>query len=111
MLHGGQAQGGGRPYPGPELTAASRGGSPQHREPHASAGCAFGYLAIWAAKRARGRPYGLMVLLVVIAAVASALLDNVTTAAITHSDRIRRPLRRESAPNCRMGIPIDLVAI
>ncbi|PZG28010.1 hypothetical protein C1I98_33035 [Spongiactinospora gelatinilytica] len=39
----------------------------------------FEYLAIWAAKRARGRPYPLMVLLVVITAVASALLDNVTT--------------------------------
>ncbi|MFO7250929.1 MAG: SLC13 family permease, partial [Actinomycetes bacterium] len=39
----------------------------------------FEYLAIWAAKRARGRPYPLMVLLVVITAIASALLDNVTT--------------------------------
>ncbi|MEU7004359.1 ArsB/NhaD family transporter [Nonomuraea sp. NPDC046570] len=39
----------------------------------------FEYLAIWAAKRARGRPYRLMVLLVVITAIASALLDNVTT--------------------------------
>ncbi|GAA0425669.1 membrane protein [Acrocarpospora corrugata] len=39
----------------------------------------FEYLAIWAAKRARGRPYRLMVLLVVITAVASAMLDNVTT--------------------------------
>ncbi|RBQ13992.1 hypothetical protein DP939_43235 [Spongiactinospora rosea] len=39
----------------------------------------FEYLAIWAAKRARGRPYPLMVLLVVITALASALLDNVTT--------------------------------
>ncbi|GAA1638123.1 ArsB/NhaD family transporter [Nonomuraea maheshkhaliensis] len=39
----------------------------------------FEFLAIWAAKRARGRPYRLMVLLVVITASASALLDNVTT--------------------------------
>ncbi|WP_440066735.1 ArsB/NhaD family transporter [Streptosporangium sp. OZ121] len=39
----------------------------------------FEYLAIWAAKRARGRPFRLMVLLVVITALASALLDNVTT--------------------------------
>ncbi|WP_067184931.1 ArsB/NhaD family transporter [Microtetraspora niveoalba] len=39
----------------------------------------FEYLAIWAAKRARGRPFRLMVLLVVITACASALLDNVTT--------------------------------
>lgn len=39
----------------------------------------FEYLAIWAAKRARGRPYRLMLMLVVITATASALLDNVTT--------------------------------
>ena len=39
----------------------------------------FDFLAIWAAKRARGRPYAVMVLLSVITAVASALLDNVTT--------------------------------
>ncbi|MFD0656181.1 ArsB/NhaD family transporter [Thermocatellispora tengchongensis] len=39
----------------------------------------FEYLAIWAAKRARGRPFRLMVLLLVITAGASALLDNVTT--------------------------------
>jgi Na+/H+ antiporter NhaD/arsenite permease-like protein len=39
----------------------------------------FEYLAIWGAKRARGRPYRLMVLLAVITAIASALLDNVTT--------------------------------
>ncbi|MEV2273479.1 ArsB/NhaD family transporter [Nonomuraea africana] len=39
----------------------------------------FEYLAIWAAKRARGRPFRLMVLLVLITAVASAMLDNVTT--------------------------------
>jgi len=40
---------------------------------------AFEYVAIWAAKRARGRPYRLMVMLCVMTAVASALLDNVTT--------------------------------
>ena len=39
----------------------------------------FDYLAIWAAKRAKGRPYALMLLLVLITAVGSALLDNVTT--------------------------------
>lgn len=39
----------------------------------------FEYLAIWAAKRVRGRPFPLMVLLIVITAIASALLDNVTT--------------------------------
>lgn len=39
----------------------------------------FDYLAIWAAKRTRGRPFPTMVLLVCITALASALLDNVTT--------------------------------
>jgi Na+/H+ antiporter NhaD/arsenite permease-like protein len=39
----------------------------------------FEYLAIWAAKRARGRPFPLMVLLILITGTASALLDNVTT--------------------------------
>ncbi|HTQ19624.1 ArsB/NhaD family transporter [Mycobacterium sp.] len=39
----------------------------------------FEYTAIWAAKRARGSPLRIMVLLVVVTAVASALLDNVTT--------------------------------
>lgn len=39
----------------------------------------FEYVAILAAKRSRGRPYRLMVLLCVLTAIASALLDNVTT--------------------------------
>jgi Na+/H+ antiporter NhaD/arsenite permease-like protein len=39
----------------------------------------FEYLAIWAVKRARARPFRVMVMLVVITAAASALLDNVTT--------------------------------
>ena len=39
----------------------------------------FEFLAIWAAQRARGRPFRMMVLLVLITAFASALLDNVTT--------------------------------
>ena len=39
----------------------------------------FEYLSIWAVKRARGRPYPVLVILVVITAVASAGLDNVTT--------------------------------
>ena len=57
----------------------------------------FDYLAIWAAKRARGKPFAVMVLLVVITAVASALLDNVTTvlliAPVTFlvCDRLRVP--------------------
>jgi Na+/H+ antiporter NhaD/arsenite permease-like protein len=39
----------------------------------------FEFLAIWAARRSRGRPFSVMVMLVLITAVASALLDNVTT--------------------------------
>ncbi|ACC40480.1 ArsB/NhaD family transporter [Mycobacterium marinum] len=39
----------------------------------------FEYVAIWAAKRARGKPLRIMILLVIVTAVASALLDNVTT--------------------------------
>ena len=39
----------------------------------------FEYLAIWSVKRARARPFRVMAMLVTITAVASALLDNVTT--------------------------------
>jgi Na+/H+ antiporter NhaD/arsenite permease-like protein len=39
----------------------------------------FDYLAIWSAKRARGQPFRILVTLTTITAVASALLDNVTT--------------------------------
>ncbi|CAM4339094.1 Arsenic efflux pump protein [Mycobacterium basiliense] len=39
----------------------------------------FEYVAIWAAKRARGKPLRIMILLVIVTAIASALLDNVTT--------------------------------
>ncbi len=39
----------------------------------------FEFLAVWSAKRARGKPFRVMVLLVLLTAVASALLDNVTT--------------------------------
>lgn len=39
----------------------------------------FEYVAIWAAKRAQGSPLRIMILLAVITAIASALLDNVTT--------------------------------
>ncbi|WP_024803018.1 SLC13 family permease [Nocardia sp. BMG51109] len=39
----------------------------------------FEYTAIWAAKRAKGSPLRVMILLTLITAVASALLDNVTT--------------------------------
>ncbi|MFG1837357.1 SLC13 family permease [Micromonospora sp. NPDC049175] len=39
----------------------------------------FEYLAIWSAKKARGRPFPIMVILVVVTAIVSAALDNVTT--------------------------------
>jgi Na+/H+ antiporter NhaD/arsenite permease-like protein len=39
----------------------------------------FDFLAIWAAKRSQGRPYRLMVMLMLITAIASPFLDNVTT--------------------------------
>jgi Na+/H+ antiporter NhaD/arsenite permease-like protein len=39
----------------------------------------FEYVAIWATKRAKGSPLRVMILLVLITAIASAFLDNVTT--------------------------------
>ncbi len=39
----------------------------------------FEYVAIWAVKRAKGSPLRVMILLVLITALASAFLDNVTT--------------------------------
>jgi Na+/H+ antiporter NhaD/arsenite permease-like protein len=39
----------------------------------------FEYVAIWSAKRAKGSPLRIMILLALVTAVASALLDNVTT--------------------------------
>ena len=39
----------------------------------------FEYIAIWSVKRAKGSPLRIMILLVLITAFASALLDNVTT--------------------------------
>lgn len=39
----------------------------------------FEYLAIWAAKRARGNPTGILLILVLVTAFFSAVLDNVTT--------------------------------
>jgi len=38
----------------------------------------FDYLAIWAAKRSRGKPFRLMVMLMLITDIASPVLDNVT---------------------------------
>jgi Na+/H+ antiporter NhaD/arsenite permease-like protein len=43
----------------------------------------FEFLAIWAAKKARGYPFRIMVILVLITAVLSAFLDNVTTVLLT----------------------------
>ncbi len=65
----------------------------------------FEFLAIWAAKRARGRPFVIMVMLVLITAVLSAALDNVTTVLLdrpghpTHQRPSRRVSRsRSSSP-------------
>lgn len=57
----------------------------------------FDYLGIWAAKRSGGRPYRLMVLLMVVTAIASPILDNVTIimlvapVTIVVCDRLRLP--------------------
>ena len=57
----------------------------------------FEYLAIWSVKRARARPFRVMTMLVLITAVASALLDNVTTVLLVAPvtllvcDRLRLP--------------------
>jgi Na+/H+ antiporter NhaD/arsenite permease-like protein len=39
----------------------------------------FQFLAIWSAKRVKADPWGILVMLVLVTAVCSALLDNVTT--------------------------------
>src|ERR1700754_784818 len=39
----------------------------------------FEYVAIWAAKRAKGSPLRIMILLLLVTATGSAFLDNVTT--------------------------------
>ena len=39
----------------------------------------FEYIAIWAAKRAKGSPLRIMIMLVLVTAIGSAFLDNVTT--------------------------------
>lgn len=57
----------------------------------------FDYLAIWAAKRSKGEPYRLMVMLMGITAIASPFLDNVTTimlvvpVTVVVCDRLRIP--------------------
>ena len=39
----------------------------------------FQYLAIWSAKKVKARPWGILVMLSIVTAILSALLDNVTT--------------------------------
>ncbi|MBS1695321.1 MAG: ArsB/NhaD family transporter [Actinobacteria bacterium] len=57
----------------------------------------FDFLAIWAAKRSHGKPFRLMVMLMVITAVASPVLDNVTIillvapVTVVICDRLRIP--------------------
>ncbi|WP_343573391.1 ArsB/NhaD family transporter [Mycobacterium sp.] len=40
---------------------------------------AFEYVAIWAAKRAKGSPLRIMIILIIVTALGTAVLDNVTT--------------------------------
>jgi Na+/H+ antiporter NhaD/arsenite permease-like protein len=40
---------------------------------------AFEYVAIWAAKRAKGSPLRILILLIIVTALGTAVLDNVTT--------------------------------
>jgi Na+/H+ antiporter NhaD/arsenite permease-like protein len=40
---------------------------------------AFEYVAIWAAKRSKGSPLRIMILLIIVTALGTAVLDNVTT--------------------------------
>jgi len=57
----------------------------------------FEFLGIWAAKRSHGKPYRLMVMLMLITAIASPILDNVTIimlvvpVTIVVCDRLRIP--------------------
>ncbi|UGU30289.1 SLC13 family permease [Mycolicibacterium smegmatis] len=57
----------------------------------------FDFLAIWAAKRSRGKPFRLMVMLMIITAFASPVLDNVTIillvapVTVVICDRLRIP--------------------
>lgn len=39
----------------------------------------FQYLAIWSAKKVKARPWGILVMLSIVTAILSAMLDNVTT--------------------------------
>ena len=39
----------------------------------------FQYVAIWSAKKVKARPWGILLMLSIVTAVLSALLDNVTT--------------------------------
>jgi Na+/H+ antiporter NhaD/arsenite permease-like protein len=61
----------------------------------------FDYLAIWSAKRAGGRPFRILVTLTTITAVASALLDNVTT--VLHLPDLRTPGHPSGAVPDRRG--------
>ncbi|HEX7105993.1 MAG TPA: ArsB/NhaD family transporter [Acidothermaceae bacterium] len=59
---------------------------------------AFEYLGIWTAKKARGRPFAIMAWFIVLTAVASALLDNVTTVLLV------APVT--AAVTARLGVPL-----
>lgn len=58
----------------------------------------FEVLAIWAAKRAKARPFRMLVLLTVITAVLSAMLDNVTTVLLMAPVTLEITKRLELSP-------------
>ena len=66
----------------------------------------FEYLAIWATKRAKGRPCAILAMLCTITAAASALLDNVTVVLLVAPvtllvcDRIGVAKKASSSPRC-----------
>ena len=65
----------------------------------------FEYIAIWCAKRSRGRPYRLMVMLCVLTALASAFLDNVTTVLLVAPVTFLVCERLGPAARCRTSSP------
>jgi Na+/H+ antiporter NhaD/arsenite permease-like protein len=60
----------------------------------------FEYLGLWAVNRSRGRPFRLMALLIWVTAVASGLLDNVTTVLLVAPVTITSV----ASSACRLGL-------
>ena len=64
----------------------------------------FEFLAIWATKRARGRPFRVMVILILVTALASAVLDNVTTVLLVLAALLADLLHALSGQRVRAGL-------